>query len=72
MTSVFAAFVDPVAHGLSIVLSHYVFECMNLNSHLVMYMMHVVMRKVTRSIDTSPENLSPQERMTIEAIVAAR
>jgi hypothetical protein len=37
-----------------------------------MYMMHVVMRKVTRSIDTSPENLSPQERMTIEAIVAAR
>jgi hypothetical protein len=24
MTSVFAAFVDPVAHGLSIVLSHYV------------------------------------------------
>jgi E3 ubiquitin-protein ligase RGLG len=27
--------------------------------------------QVTRSIDTSPENLSPQERMTIEAIVAA-
>jgi hypothetical protein len=73
MTSVVAAFVDPVAHGLSIVLSCYVFEeCTNLNSHLVMYMMHVVMRKVTRSIDTSPGNLSPQERMTIEAIVAAR
>jgi E3 ubiquitin-protein ligase RGLG len=27
--------------------------------------------QVTRSIDTSPGNLSPQERMTIEAIVAA-
>ncbi|CAK9202049.1 unnamed protein product [Sphagnum jensenii] len=27
--------------------------------------------QVTRSIDTAPENLSPQERMTIDAIVAA-
>jgi hypothetical protein len=32
----------------------------------------VVIAQVTRSIDTAPENLSPQERMTIDAIVAAR
>jgi hypothetical protein len=41
----------------------------HLNSHLVY---DIVITQVTRSVDTAPENLSPQERMTIDAIVAAR
>jgi E3 ubiquitin-protein ligase RGLG len=40
-----------------------------LNSHHLVY--DIVITQVTRSIDTAPENLSPQERMTIDAIVAA-
>jgi E3 ubiquitin-protein ligase RGLG len=40
-----------------------------LNSHHLVY--DIVTTQVTRSIDTAPENLSPQERMTIDAIVAA-